>query len=216
MLQQTFFATIKPRILQGMDKKLPKHKKTQKTADAAEDLPNDAQITGIEQAPPIIEDDKPVVKVRPDPPAEYRFKPGQSGNPSGRPRDIVREIGKRIASAKANKSLKPKERKVAEDLGFDTNDLTLLEHIMLSLATSKNPLKIQMFFERVYGKVPNININAEVNAALVTRFRSKFTDAELEDIASGSNPMDILLDKLPDIDDAPRLDANIIDVDEYE
>lgn len=148
------------------------------------------------------------------PPEHTRFQPGKSGNPNGRPRDVVKEIGKMIASRRAGKALTERERKLAEDLDFNPKDITVLEQIMLSLATSKNPLKIALYLERTFGKVPNININAEINAALVTRFRSKFTDAELEDIAEGANPMDILLDKLPDVDDAPRIDTRrAIDVD---
>lgn len=150
----------------------------------------------------------------PDAARPYMWKKGQSGNPSGRPKDVVKEIGKRISQARAGRALRPRERKLAEDLGFDVNDITMLEQIMLSLATSKHPLKVALFLERTYGKVPNININAEINTQLVMRFRSKLTDAELEDIANGANPMDILFDKLPDIDDAARLDdADIIDVD---
>jgi len=146
--------------------------------------------------------------------APHQFKPGHTGNPNGRPRDPVKEIGKRIARARAGKTLTDKERRIAKELGFDTEDITVLEQLMLGLAMSKNPNKIALYLERTYGKVPNININAEVNAALVTKFRSKFTDAELEAIAEGANPMELLFDKLPDVDDAPRLgedDEDVID-----
>lgn len=144
---------------------------------------------------------KQVKRTLPAEAVPYQFKPGQSGNPNGRPKDPVKEIGKRIARARATKALSEKERRRAEDLGFDPNDITLLEHLMLQLATSKNPYKVALYLERTFGKVPNININAEVNAALITKFRRKFTDAELESIADGANPMDILFEKLPDVDD---------------
>ena len=130
----------------------------------------------------------------------YKFKPGQSGNPKGRPKDPLKAIGLRIAQLKANKVLKPKEQKYLADLGLDTADITTIEYIMATLATSKNPLKIQMYLERTFGKVPNINLNAEINTQLVMRFRSKFTDSELEQIANGADALELLLDKLPDVD----------------
>lgn len=132
--------------------------------------------------------------------ADYKWKPGQSGNPQGRPKDVIKEIGKRIASAKVDKILSPKSRQLAQDMGFDPRDMTLLESIMLQLASSKNPMKIELFLKRTFGNVPNVNINAEVDAQLVARFRAKFTDSELESIADGASPMDILFEKLPDID----------------
>lgn len=136
------------------------------------------------------------------------LQPGQSGNPSGRPPDALKAIGLRIAQMKAGKILKPKEQEMLKSLGIDTADVTVIEHIMASLATSKNPMKVQMFMERVYGKMPNINLNAEISSGLVTRFKSKLTDSELEAIAGGADAMDILFDKLPDIEE-----DNVIDVD---
>lgn len=167
--------------------------------------------------PEVITDEQPIVKldklgrVTTDAPQlkPYHFKPGQSGNPLGRGKDPVREIGKRIAAAKVNKSLKAEDRELAEQLGFTANDMTLLEHLMLGLATSHNPMKIELFLKRTFGNVPNININAEVSAQLVSRFKSKFTDSELEAIGDGASAMDILFDKLPDVeqDDEGTVDA---------
>jgi hypothetical protein len=140
----------------------------------------------------------------------YKFKPGQTGNPSGRPKDVLRAIGQRIAKASVKRYLTKDERQLAEDLDFKPDEINMIESIMLSLATSKNPAKIEMFLERVYGKVPNININAEISAALVARFRAKFTDAELERIASGDDALEVLVDKLPDINE------DVVDAEEVE
>jgi len=136
----------------------------------------------------------------------YHYKKGQSGNPSGRQKDVVRAIGQQIAARKISKALKPKEREMAEQMGFDTSEITLLENLMLKLAMSANPMKVALFLERTFGKVPNININAEMDATLVARFRQKFTDSELQAIANGESPMDILFEKLPDIDESPMSD----------
>lgn len=163
----------------------------------------------IASAPEVISEEQPIVRLdKNGQPLKsdgkqlepYHFKKGQSGNPSGRPKDIVREIGKKIAALQVKNALKPKERELAVNMGLDPGTITLLESLMLKLATSANPMKTALYLERTFGKVPNININAEVDAQLVARFRSKFTDSELEGIASGESPLDILLEKLPDIE----------------
>jgi hypothetical protein len=130
----------------------------------------------------------------------YKWKKGQTGNPRGRPKDPLKAIGLRIAQLKAHKVLTPEEEKYIQALGLETADLKVIEHIMVSLAMSSNPAKVEMFLDRVYGKVPNININAEISATLVAKFRNKFTDAELERIASGEDALDVLISKLPDVD----------------
>ena len=129
----------------------------------------------------------------------YQFTPGESGNPHGRPKDIVKEIGRRIARTKVGKVLSTKERKFAADLDIKPDDMTILQNIMLELSMSRNPQKIELFLDRTFGKVPNININAEISASLVARYRTKFTDAELEQIASGEDALDILMQKIPDV-----------------
>lgn len=146
---------------------------------------------------------------------DYKWKAGQTGNPSGRPKDTLKALGMRIAQLKAGKVLKPKEQKYLQDLGLDTADMSVITFIMAQLATSRDPAKISMFLERVYGKVPNININAEISTALVTRFRSKFTDAELERIVSGEEALEILLDKIPDVADVQPQDE-VVDAEEDE
>lgn len=139
------------------------------------------------------------------------FQPGQSGNPSGRPPDVLKAIGLRIAQLKANKVLKPNELKMLEDLGIDTASVTVIEALMAQLAMSKNPIKQQMYMERVFGKVPNINLNAQISESIVTRFKSKFTDAELERIVNGEDALEILLEKLPDADGNDIIDATAED-----
>lgn len=159
---------------------------------------------------PPVADDAPRPKSDASHLAQYKFPKGVSGNPSGRPKDIVKAIGQQIAAKKMGGALKPKQRELAEQMGFNTSDITLLEHLMLNLATSANPAKTALFLERTFGKVANININAEVDAQLVARFRNKFTDSELQAIADGESPMDILFDKLPNIDESPDSD-DIVD-----
>ena len=146
-------------------------------------------------------------KFVPTPPVEYQFKPGQSGNPGGRTPDLVKGIALRIAQLQAGKILSDKEQEKLRKLNIDTADITVLESIIVDWATSTNPIKQQLYVERVAGKVPNLNINAEINQNIVERFKSKLTDAELERIAAGEDAMEILFDKLPDIED-----DNVIDV----
>lgn len=150
-----------------------------------------------------------------NPPEEYRFKPGQSGNPSGRPKDLLRSIGMKIAQKKAVKILSKEELELVRNLDMNPNDITVIEAVMTLLATSTNKDKLELFMDRTFGKVPNININAEISTALVTRFRSKFTDAELQRIASGEEALEILLEKLPDVENV-QVEDEVIEVEEDE
>jgi len=140
----------------------------------------------------------------------YKWQSGQSGNPSGRSPDMVKGIALRIAQLQAGKILSDVEQEKLRRLNIDSADITVLEAIIIDWATSQNPIKQQLYVERVAGKVANINLNAEISAGLVTRFKNKLTDSELEAIANGADAMDILFDKLPDID---ADDSEVVDVD---
>ena len=143
--------------------------------------------------------------------------PGQSANPSGRAPDMVKGIAMRLGQLKAGKILSEKELEKLKRLGLDAADITVIESIVLDWATSTNPLKQQMYIERVAGKVPNININAEVSAAIVSKFRNKFTDAELERIGAGEDALEMLLEKIPDVPDVQphsRYNEEIVDADQ--
>lgn len=143
-----------------------------------------------------------------NPPDAYKFKPGHSGNPAGRPKDLLKQIGLNISSKKAAKILAPEELELIRQLDMNPNDITLIEAVMVMLGTSTNPDKLSIFLDRTFGKVPNININAEISHNIVQRFSSKLTDAELERIKAGEDALEILLDKLPDVADMD----NIVDV----
>lgn len=151
------------------------------------------------------------------PPKEYQFKPGQSGNPGGRTPDLVKGIALRLGQLKAGKVLSESELDKLKRLGLDTADITVVESIIIDWMTSRNPVKQQLYIERIAGKVPNININAEISAAIVSKFRNKFTDAELERIGAGEEALEILLDKLPDVPDVIHIeseDEDMIDASE--
>lgn len=155
-----------------------------------------------------------------DPLPEYNnirpWKPGQSGNPLGKPRgarNTLKDVGQRIAGSRAYGLLSAKQRNLANSMGFNADEITIIEALMLNLATSANPNKIALFLERTYGKVPNINLNAQLNENLITRFRSKLTDSELEEVANGADVLEILLSKLPDADDSAET-GQIIDAGE--
>lgn len=185
-------------------------------------------ISELDVAPEIVVDPKQIVRVSgkkqvkkrtlPEAAAPYKFKPGQSGNPSGRPPDLVKGIAMRMGQLKAGEILSEAEQEKLVRLGLDKADITVIETIILDWATSSNPIKQQMYIERIAGKVPNVNINAEVSAALVTRFRSKFTDAELERIAGGEEALEILLEKLPDVsnDNGSDEDEELIEAEEMD
>lgn len=133
---------------------------------------------------------------------EHLWKPGQSGNPAGRPPgsgDPLKEIGKRIAQSRMKLRMPVKQRRELEKSGLIDEDTKLIDEIMIHLATSTNPAKIVMYLERTFGKVPNINLNTNQNIDIVSKFKSKFTDSELESISGGADALEILLSKLPDI-----------------
>lgn len=130
------------------------------------------------------------------------FKPGPddrrhlSGRPAGAV-DPVKEIGRKIAEQRIKIGLPVKIRK---RLGLDADEMTILEGIMMELATSNNPAKLQMFLERTYGKVANVNVNQNSSFDFM-KHADKFTDAELEAIKDGADPLDILFSKLPSVNE---------------
>lgn len=142
----------------------------------------------------------------------YKWKPGESGNPSGRSPDILKGIALRVAQLKVGKVLTKKEIAVLHKLGIEDANITIIERMMIDWATSKDSRKNELFAERLAGKVPNVNISAEVNSELVARFRNKLTDGELSRIAAGEEALDILLEKLPDVIEEPV--PNVIEVGE--
>ena len=126
---------------------------------------------------------------------------GVSGNPAGRPpgtHDPVKELGRRIADSPILALVPEKQRKRMKRLGLLTNeDITVIETMIIDLATSRDHAKQAMFLDRVYGKVPNVNLNQNADFDW-TKYVDKFTDEELERIKQGESPLDILIGKIPD------------------
>lgn len=129
----------------------------------------------------------------------WLFKPGQSGNPKGKPRGLgrtpVNELLDIIAKHKIKLSPTRKRK-----LGLTVDEITTLEHILLDWATSLTPAKQQMFIERYLGKMPNVNQNVNSNFDFM-KHADKFTDSELEEIKNGADPLDILFSKLPSVEE---------------
>lgn len=126
-------------------------------------------------------------------------------NREGRPvgsRDPLKEIGLRIAKMQIAKGIPVKQQRKLRKMGIDIDqNFTMLESIMIELATSGNPAKLQMYLERTFGKVANVNMNYSAENIKFEKYRKKFTSSELEEIASGANWLEMLLDKIPDIDE---------------
>jgi len=133
----------------------------------------------------------------------WQFKPGQSGNPAGRPVgsvDPVKEVAERIANARIAMKLSAKQRRELAKMGITDDNMTVLERIIFDWATSSNVVKQDKFMERLAGKVANRNVNQNQSNFDFMKYASKFTDAELEAIKNGSDPLEILIAKLPDAD----------------
>lgn len=124
-------------------------------------------------------------------------------NPAGRPPgsvDPLKEIGRKIAESRMQLKMTVAQRRELQKAGLLDDDTTLIEQVMALLATSSNPVKIQMFMERLYGKVANVNVNQNSQFDFM-KHANKFTDAELESIKVGADPLDILFAKLPDVNE---------------
>ncbi len=140
--------------------------------------------------------------------ANGTFLPGVSPNPSGRPRgsgDPIREIGKKIAESRVKLKLSRADRKALVEAGLiddeSQKDVALIEQLMLTLALSSNPVKNKEFLDRTFGRTANVNINTNQSLDVVSKYRDKFTDSELDLISSGADPLEILIGKIPDIPD---------------
>ena len=116
------------------------------------------------------------------------------GRPPKKQDDIIKELTEVLMT---HKVVLP--TKVRRKMNLDTSEITILENILLDWALSLNPAKQQMLIERVFGKVPVRNIN-ENSGFDWTKYVGKFTDAELERIKSGEDPLQILVSKIPDAD----------------
>ena len=133
------------------------------------------------------------------------FPKGVSGNPAGRPIgsvDPLKEIGRKIADKRIQLHVPKKQQEQMRKLGIhpEGNDISIIESIMLHLASSDNPAKIAMFIERTYGKTANININQNSSFDFM-QHASKFTDSELEAIKNGADPISIISEKLLDVNE---------------
>lgn len=117
----------------------------------------------------------------------------------------LKEIGEKIAAQTFKLTTRAQKRK-AKELGLDVYaDYTMAELMMLDLATSSNAQKMQMFFDRTFGPVVTRNVNTSFDFA---RYASKFTDAELQAILDGADPLEILISKIPDVSEGDTTDDN--------
>ena len=84
------------------------------------------------------------------PPVEFQFKPGQSGNPKGRPKnfDALRAMARSIG---------------VEDL--PGTQWTRVEALMRAMLTSRNPADRKTYLEYAFGKVKE-QIEHEMRGAL--------------------------------------------------
>jgi len=134
--------------------------------------------------------------------ADGTYVKGFRANPNGRPFgsvDPLKEIGRKIAEERIADGLSIKQRRRLVKMGVKVEDLSVVEHIMRDWAFSNSAIKQEKYIERTFGKVPNVNINSNSSFDWM-RHSSKFTDAELEAIKDGADPLEIYSSKIPDVE----------------
>lgn len=93
----------------------------------------------------------------PNPPEEYRFKPGQSGNPNGRP-----------------KKLPKLDDLLADILGEEKDGITAAEAILKRLrvqAAQGNLKAAEILLDRAYGKArQSVEVSGNADQPLVIKF----------------------------------------------
>lgn len=106
--------------------------------------------------------DKPS-KYKPVPPVEFRFKPGQSGNPSGRtPFSAEQRALRKLTLEKYRKVIKIALKQPFEDLvafSLDGRNSTVevgVARLLIHAINSGNTSDFELFAARIVGKIPDV------------------------------------------------------------
>lgn len=81
------------------------------------------------------------------------------------------------------------------------NKMSKIRASINQLLLNKNPSGATYIHDRYFGKIPNVNLNTNQNIDIVSKFKDKLTDSELEAISNGADALEILLKKLPTINE---------------